>query len=1061
MFDVGSIRATLEVAGAQAFTQALNLAGDAADQLRAKLAGAGVPLKQVEAAAKSSGAALEKNASASKQASTQAAVLDKSLVEQVRASRDAAAAMKAATEAVDKEEAAARRAAVASEGLGTQLGGLSDKGKSAFTDVGQAALGFGAVVGAGVGVAVHEFMEFDATMSQVSAASGATGAEMDKLRKQAIQLGADTAFSATEAAQGQTELAKAGVNTANILGGGLQGALALAAAGQIGVGEAAETAATAMTQFGLKGAAVPHIADLLSNGANKAQGSVHDLGQALNQGGLVASQFGVSIDETVGTLAAFAHGGLIGSDAGTSLKQMFLQLASPTDQAAGYLKQYNINAYDAQGNFVGLANLAGQLQEGFKGVSVEQRNAAFSTIFGSDAIRSANVLYTEGKGSIEDWTAAVGESGGAVRTAAELQNNLKGDLEKLGGAFSSLFITAGEGANGPLRDLVQQFTGLINVIGGLPAPVTQAGLGLAAGVAAVSLLGGAFLIAVPKIVEFRSALRTINQEVPALGKIAGIGASLSGVFAVGLTVATSLLGYYMQEQARASAETEAFAGSLNQATGALTDQSRALVEQNLKTQKSFLWFKSDSTYDAADKLGLSLSKVTDAAAGNETAFRQLKKSMDQIKEDSGDLLPDDFMKKYGISNADAADAMRQLNAEIGDQNERLTAAQKQHRQLQEAQEGTAGSSKDTADAMTAAADATSQVAEQADAASQSVDDLTNALKNLQDTNVSAIEAQSTFEQAVDDAADAVAKNKDGLDAQNDALNAAGTNFDLTTEAGRNASSSLLDVANASKENAAALYAQTGSQDQATGALNTGVDALRTALGQYGITGDAAQSYIDTVLGTPELWATKFENNAQGTPKADAAALKAVYNSIPANLRTQVNLSGVESAQQLLNSFVARNDGRVISIRQQLITQAVTAGAAPGAAKAAFNADGAIWQGGVKSFAAGGIDYPHVAHFASGGTMRVFAEPETLGEAYIPLSPMKRSRSTEILDQTASMFGYELTQKDAGGRTGAASSAVPMQISGTLDLGNGLVGFVRGVVENTITEAVTVGKKGTR
>jgi TP901 family phage tail tape measure protein len=88
------------------------------------------------------------------------------------------------------------------------------------------------------------------------------------------------------------------VSTADVLGGGLKGALDLAAAGQLSVGEASETAASAMTQFGLKGAAVPHIADLLAAGAGKAQGSVHDMGMALNQSGLVAHQFGLSVEDT-------------------------------------------------------------------------------------------------------------------------------------------------------------------------------------------------------------------------------------------------------------------------------------------------------------------------------------------------------------------------------------------------------------------------------------------------------------------------------------------------------------------------------------------------------------------------------------------------------------------------------------------------------------------------------------------------------------------------------------------------------------------------------------------
>jgi TP901 family phage tail tape measure protein len=126
-------------------------------------------------------------------------------------------------------------------------------------------------------------------MSAVSAATHAGTKEMDALRGAALQAGKDTQYSATEAAKGITELSKAGVSTADILGGGLKGSLALAAAGQLDVGEAAETAASALTQFKLKGSDIPHVADLLAAGAGKAQGSVADLSAALNQSGLIAA----------------------------------------------------------------------------------------------------------------------------------------------------------------------------------------------------------------------------------------------------------------------------------------------------------------------------------------------------------------------------------------------------------------------------------------------------------------------------------------------------------------------------------------------------------------------------------------------------------------------------------------------------------------------------------------------------------------------------------------------------------------------------------------------------
>ena len=353
------------------------------------------------------------------------------------------------------------------------------KPKKAFEDLSnKAALGSVAIA-VGMGKAIKSFADFDAQMSAVGAASGATGAQLDALREAALKAGADTAFSATEAAQGVTELAKAGVSAEDVLSGGLDGALSLAAAGQLEVGQAAEIAASAMTQFGKSGSDVGHIADLLAAGANKAQGSVGDLGAALNQTGLVASATGLTIEETTGGLAAFASAGMIGSDAGTSFKTMLQRLTPISAEAKNKMEELGISAYDSQGNFVGLAQVAGQLERGMKDLTPAQRNAAMATIFGADAVRAANVLYDQGARGIADWTERVNEQGAASETAARLMDNLKGDIEALGGSLETVFIQTGSGANDGLRSLVQGATGLVNVIGKIPGPLLLAGGALA------------------------------------------------------------------------------------------------------------------------------------------------------------------------------------------------------------------------------------------------------------------------------------------------------------------------------------------------------------------------------------------------------------------------------------------------------------------------------------------------------------------------------------------------------------------------------------------------------
>lgn len=153
---------------------------------------------------------------------------------------------------------------------------------------------------------------------------------MSLLRQAAIDAGADTVYSATDAADAINELGKAGMSTSDILSGGLNGALDLAASDGMEVAEAAELMSSAMAQFNLTGADATRIADALAAGAGKAQGSARDLGYALQQSGMVANSFGIGMEETVGTLTSFANAGMTGSDAGTSLKSMLIALANPT-----------------------------------------------------------------------------------------------------------------------------------------------------------------------------------------------------------------------------------------------------------------------------------------------------------------------------------------------------------------------------------------------------------------------------------------------------------------------------------------------------------------------------------------------------------------------------------------------------------------------------------------------------------------------------------------------------------------------------------------------------------
>ena len=426
--------------------------------------------------------------------------------------------------------------------FGKDLTTSAAKSKADWDKIGGAALVTGAAIGAAVVGAVKVFADFDAAMSGVVAAlddgtkSAATLTREKKLLGEAaIQAGQDTVFSATEAARAEAELSRAGVQTADILGGALKGSLDLAAAGQVDLAKAAEVSAQAMNVFGLEGAQVGHIADVLTAGANKSAAGVEDLGMALQQSALVAKQTGLSLEDTVGTLAAFADNALKGSDAGTSLKTMLQRLTPQSTEQARAMETLGLKFYDAQGAFIGIDKVAGQLQNTFGNMSAEQRNAAMQTIFGSDAVRAATILMEQGEAGIRRYIAGVNDLGAAQRMAQRQTDNLKGDIEQLKGTLESAFIRGGSGANDGLRSVVQNITEIVDRFNGLPPSVQSGVVQVAALTAGLLLASGAAIKATTSVLAMKASLDAAGIAGARLSMtLKGIGAAvaIAGVAAI-------------------------------------------------------------------------------------------------------------------------------------------------------------------------------------------------------------------------------------------------------------------------------------------------------------------------------------------------------------------------------------------------------------------------------------------------------------------------------------------------------------------------------------------------
>lgn len=394
------------------------------------------------------------------------------------------------------------------------------------------------LVGAGAlaaGVAsVKMAGDYEQGLNIFKSVSGATAQQMAMVAAKARELGQDASLpgvSARDAANAMTELSKAGLSVNDTLAAS-KGVMSLAKAGQIDVADAATIAAQALNAFKLKGSDAGKVADVLANGANASATDIRGLSLGLQQSAAVASQFGVSLEDTVTTLGLFANRGMQGSDAGTSLKTMLISLANPSKKAANLMHQLGINAYDASGKFVGMRQLAQNLQNGLKGLSEEQKQQALATIFGTDAFRAAAFLADSAGKSYDDMSKAVGRSGAAMDLAKAQNSGFNGALDNLKSTIETVATDFGQKLLPELTKIIKQLadSGVIEAFGNVLIALLPVLKMVAAGFAALKLahvIGwfGQLFVKVKEAGSVIAALSTVLRTNP-LGLIITVIAAL-------------------------------------------------------------------------------------------------------------------------------------------------------------------------------------------------------------------------------------------------------------------------------------------------------------------------------------------------------------------------------------------------------------------------------------------------------------------------------------------------------------------------------------------------------
>lgn len=355
---------------------------------------------------------------------------------------------------------------------------------------------------AGAVSAVKAAMNFEDSLDQVGAVAQATEKDMVALRQEALKIGADTSFSAGQAASAMHELAAGGRSVAQIMGGEARAAVGLAEAGNYGLAESAKTIATAMDIWKNTQIDTNDVVNRLAGAANTSRFGVEDMSMAIAQGGGVAAQAGVSFQDFSTVIAATASSFASGSDAGTSFKTFITSLSGSSDIAKQKIAELGLEFYDAQGAIRPMADIVQQLHDKLGPLSQEQQTVALKTIFGNDAFRTAASLMQLTGEEFSEMSAKMRDTD-AVDVAAQRMGNASGGMEQLRGSIESLSIAFGQQFIPFVTKALALATQLVNFLGKLPVEAQS-----------IAFFGAMLATALPLIVSFT---RAVKEAAVAIG----------------------------------------------------------------------------------------------------------------------------------------------------------------------------------------------------------------------------------------------------------------------------------------------------------------------------------------------------------------------------------------------------------------------------------------------------------------------------------------------------------------------------------------------------------------
>lgn len=417
-------------------------------------------------------------------------------------------------------------------GVNKEIGKI---GKS-MVSIGTRMAGVGVGLAAPIAAAVRQGANFESTLLNIKASTGATVAEVDQIKAAAMGMSQALGVGPTEAAQGMLELLKAGMSLQSVLGGAGQAAIQFAKVGEMDIGRAAVVMSDAMNVFGVSG---DKAANTLSAAADASSTSITQMAEAFSMSSAVAGLANQSIDDLSAALAILANAGVKGSDAGTSVKTMLMRLMAPADDAAEALGKLGLSTQSfrgADGKMRPMVEIIGTINQAMQGLDQTAKDDVFRRIFGADAIRSASILSSVGVSGFQGMRDAMAQAAPVGEKFQTLMSGLSGAGQRAAASIGRLAVAISDAVSPAVMQAAALFagfaSGLAKLIGDNKELVTFV-VQLAAG---LTLTGGA-------MAGVGMAIQAMSYGFAGLGKAAYlVVAPLALIVTTAFSIAASFVG---------------------------------------------------------------------------------------------------------------------------------------------------------------------------------------------------------------------------------------------------------------------------------------------------------------------------------------------------------------------------------------------------------------------------------------------------------------------------------------------------------------------------------------